>query len=139
MPSAVAKPQRSSSAQAQPPQLNNSIVISVRKSAPSYRLITWWQYRSSSLSCRAVKMAACSGVAKSDGSALHGDLQMNVQVIERDGHPEYAVLPWAQYQALLQAGGRACEVATVEVDANEPALSQLVTLREAKGLSAEQL
>ena len=28
---------------------------------------------------------------------------MNVQVIERDGEPEYAVVPWADYQALLQA------------------------------------
>ncbi|WNF48522.1 helix-turn-helix domain-containing protein [Pseudomonas sp. SG20056] len=64
---------------------------------------------------------------------------MNVQVIERDGQPEYAVLSWAQYQALLQAAGRAPEVAAVAVDASKPALSQLVTLREAKGMSAEQL
>lgn len=64
---------------------------------------------------------------------------MNVQVIERDGQPEYAVLPWAQYQALLQAAGRAPEVVAVAVDANKPALSQLATLREAKGMSAEQL
>jgi DNA-binding XRE family transcriptional regulator len=86
-------------------------------------------------------MTACSGVAESDGSALHGDLQMNVQVIERDGQPEYAVLPWSQYQALLQAAGRAPEVAAVAmaVDACKPALSQLTALREAKGMSAEQL
>ncbi|MDP2746589.1 helix-turn-helix transcriptional regulator [Pseudomonas sp.] len=64
---------------------------------------------------------------------------MNVQVIERDGQPEYAVLPWAQYQALLQAAGRAPEVVAVAVDACKPALSQLATLREAKGMSAEQL
>ncbi|MDX1299510.1 helix-turn-helix transcriptional regulator [uncultured Pseudomonas sp.] len=64
---------------------------------------------------------------------------MNVQVIERDGTPEYAVLPWAQYQALLQAAGHAPEVAPVEVDASKPALSQLTALREAKGLSVEQL
>lgn len=64
---------------------------------------------------------------------------MNVQVIERDGQPEYAVLPWAQYQALLQAAGCAPEVAVVAVDASKPALSQLATLREAKGMSAEQL
>lgn len=64
---------------------------------------------------------------------------MNVQVIERDGQPEYAVLPWAQYQALLQAAGRAPEVVAVAVDASKPALSQLATLREAKGMSAEQL
>ncbi|MFZ3154886.1 helix-turn-helix domain-containing protein [Pseudomonas sp.] len=67
---------------------------------------------------------------------------MNVQVIERDGQPEYAVLPWAQYQALLQAAGRAPEVAAVAavaVDACKPALGQLTALREAKGMSAEQL
>ncbi|WP_445939232.1 helix-turn-helix domain-containing protein [Pseudomonas sp.] len=66
---------------------------------------------------------------------------MNVQVIERDGQPEYAVLPWSQYQALLQAAGRAPEVAAVAVavDACKPALSQLTALREAKGMSAEQL
>lgn len=84
-------------------------------------------------------MTACSGVAESDGSALHGDLQMSVQVIERDGQPEYAVLPWAQYQALLQAAGRAPEVVAVVVEAGKPALSQLTALREAKGMSAEQL
>ena len=75
-------------------------------------------------------MAACSGVAESDGSALHGDLQMNVQVIERDGQPEYAVLPWAQYQALLQAAGRPAAVDAVVVAASKPALSQLLALRE---------
>lgn len=64
---------------------------------------------------------------------------MNVQVIERDGQPEYAVLPWAQYQALLQAAGRAPEVVAVVVEAGKPALSQLAALREAKGMSAEQL
>lgn len=64
---------------------------------------------------------------------------MNVQVIERDGEPEYAVLPWAQYQALLQAAGRPPAVVTEVADAPRPALSQLTALREAKGLSAEQL
>lgn len=28
---------------------------------------------------------------------------MNVQTITRDGQPEYVVLPWAEYRALLQA------------------------------------
>ncbi|MCK2097545.1 helix-turn-helix domain-containing protein [Thauera aromatica] len=28
---------------------------------------------------------------------------MNVQTITRDGKPEYVVLPWAEYRALLQA------------------------------------
>jgi DNA-binding XRE family transcriptional regulator len=68
---------------------------------------------------------------------------MNVQVIERDGKPEYAVLPWAQYQALLQAAGQVPEAAAVAavvaVEASKPTLSQLAALREAKGISAEQL
>ncbi|MBP8203072.1 MAG: helix-turn-helix transcriptional regulator [Pseudomonas sp.] len=69
---------------------------------------------------------------------------MNVQVIERDGAPEYAVLPWAQYQALLQAAGRAPQalavVAAAVVESQpKPSLNQLVALREVKGMSAEQL
>ncbi|MCE5363280.1 helix-turn-helix domain-containing protein [Pseudomonas anguilliseptica] len=64
---------------------------------------------------------------------------MNVQVIERDGEPEYAVLPWAQYQALLQAAGHAPDTAVAEAQGDTPALSQLTRLREAKGLTAEQL
>ncbi|MBS7689930.1 helix-turn-helix transcriptional regulator [Pseudomonas lalucatii] len=63
---------------------------------------------------------------------------MNVQVIKSDGEPQYAVLPWAEYQALLQAAGRVAPVAAPQV-AEAPALSQLARLREAKGLSAEQL
>ncbi len=64
---------------------------------------------------------------------------MNVQVIERDGEPEYAVLPWAQYQALLQAAGRTAPAAEQAGPEGRPPLSQLAALREAKGLSAEQL
>jgi transcriptional regulator with XRE-family HTH domain len=33
-------------------------------------------------------------------------------IIERDGHPEYAVLPWAEYQALLAAAAEGGEDAT---------------------------
>jgi DNA-binding XRE family transcriptional regulator len=68
---------------------------------------------------------------------------MQVQVIERDGEPEYAVLPWADYQALLKAAGQAPAAANsgpasapVQALAN---LQQLAALREAKGLSVEQL
>jgi DNA-binding XRE family transcriptional regulator len=64
---------------------------------------------------------------------------MNVQVIERDGQPEYAVLPWAQYQALLQAAGQVPKAAAAVADSNKPTLDQLAALREAKGMSAEQL
>ena len=67
---------------------------------------------------------------------------MNVQVIMRDGQPEYAVLPWAEYQALLQAAGGK-SVATSPVHAGAVAetaqLSQLSALRNARGMSAEQL
>lgn len=66
---------------------------------------------------------------------------MEVQVIMRDGEAEYAVLPWAQYQALLQAAGQAPAVVPT---ASEPVstsanLSQLKALREAKGLTIEAL
>jgi DNA-binding XRE family transcriptional regulator len=64
---------------------------------------------------------------------------MNVQVIEREGQPEYAVLPWEQYQALLQAAGRAPEVVAVTALGDKPSLSQLTALREAKGLTVEAL
>lgn len=64
---------------------------------------------------------------------------MNVQVIERDGEPEYAVLPWAQYQALLQAAGRPTAVEAEVTAGAQPNLSQLAALREAKALSVEQL
>ncbi|NQD95096.1 helix-turn-helix domain-containing protein [Pseudomonas sp. CrR25] len=63
---------------------------------------------------------------------------MNVQVIERDGEPEYAVLPWADYQALLQASGGVAQESGAAL-AETPALRQLTRLREAKGLSVEQL
>lgn len=62
---------------------------------------------------------------------------MNVQVIKRDGEPEYAVLSWADYQALLAAAGTP-EVAGPASVAASP-LSQLTRLREAKGLSVEAL
>ncbi|MBF2969440.1 XRE family transcriptional regulator, partial [Pseudomonas aeruginosa] len=42
---------------------------------------------------------------------------MNVQVITRDGEAEYAVLPWAEYQALLAAAGRPAASVAVETTA----------------------
>ncbi len=65
---------------------------------------------------------------------------MNVQVITRDGEPEYAVLPWDEYQALLRAAGRETQVN----DASQPPrdsqpLRQLRALREAQGRTAEDL
>ncbi|MEQ7917580.1 helix-turn-helix transcriptional regulator [Xanthomonas sp. WHRI 1810A] len=72
---------------------------------------------------------------------------MDLQVISRDGEPEYAVLPWAQYQALIQAAGlsgppitRVVEpVATAVADDELPGLDQLGPLRQAKGLEVAQL
>ncbi|WP_426141578.1 helix-turn-helix domain-containing protein [Pseudomonas sp. DWP3-1-2] len=74
---------------------------------------------------------------------------MDLQVISRDGEPEYAVLPWAQYQALLRAAGLSSkgtsepsaqpvsESGTAAVEL--PGLDQLATLRAAKGLEGAQL
>lgn len=65
---------------------------------------------------------------------------MSVQVITRDGEAEYAVLPWAEYQALLQAAGRATTALVLqETPAKAVALSELVALREAQGLSQADL
>lgn len=71
---------------------------------------------------------------------------MGIQVISRDGQPEYAVVPWEQYQALLAAAGQAPgaapaahKVAAEPADASLSALDQLASLREAKGLAPEQL
>jgi len=74
---------------------------------------------------------------------------MDLQVISRDGEPEYAVLPWAQYQALLQAAGvsraqsPAPVVEPVSAAAPEqgdlPGLDQLGPLRIAKGIELAQL
>lgn len=65
---------------------------------------------------------------------------MSVQVIMRDGVPEYAVLPWDEYQALLNALGQptaapAKAVAPVAL----PRFSELSAMREAKGISLETL
>ena len=40
---------------------------------------------------------------------------MNVQTINRDGKPEYVVLPWAEYQALLEAAEDAIDGALLDV------------------------
>ncbi|MBD8122736.1 helix-turn-helix transcriptional regulator [Pseudomonas lutea] len=80
---------------------------------------------------------------------------MDIQVISRDGEPEYAVLPWAQYQALLRAAGvsplqassSSVGAAPEPVGAANPApgvvdlpsFDQLGALREAKGLEVAQL
>lgn len=60
---------------------------------------------------------------------------MNLQVIARDGKPEYAVLPWEQYQQLLTDAGRTKPAADAP-----PALAnlrELQALREQAGLTLQ--
>ncbi|TDF81125.1 helix-turn-helix transcriptional regulator [Pseudomonas sp. H9] len=70
---------------------------------------------------------------------------MGIQVISRDGQPEYAVVPWEQYQALLKAAGQgepavvAHTPTTPPDNASLPSFSELARLREGKGLTPEQL
>jgi ribosome-binding protein aMBF1 (putative translation factor) len=71
---------------------------------------------------------------------------MDIQIIARDGEPEYAVLPWAQYQALLKAAGvteQPPREPTVRhaaaADQVLPGLDQLRSLREGKGIAIEAL
>ena len=71
---------------------------------------------------------------------------MDIQIITREGEPEYAVLPWAQYQALLKAAGQdlpapqaAPQRPAATPDPVLPGLDQLRSLREAKGIAIEAL
>ena len=71
---------------------------------------------------------------------------MDIQIIARDGEPEYAVLPWAQYQSLLKAAGinetpsrQAPEPLAASPDPILPGLDQLRSLREGKGIAIEAL
>ncbi|MBD8240231.1 helix-turn-helix transcriptional regulator [Pseudomonas fluorescens] len=70
---------------------------------------------------------------------------MDIQIISRDGEPEYAVLPWDQYQALLKAAGQQqpspTPPPTVQAapDQDLRVLADLRGLREAKGLAIETL
>ncbi|TDV60056.1 helix-turn-helix domain-containing protein [Pseudomonas sp. LP_7_YM] len=74
---------------------------------------------------------------------------MDLQVILRNGEPEYAVLPWAQYQALLQEAGVCgtpqptpavqCDDRDTAVSTDLPSFDQLASLRQAKGLDVVQL
>lgn len=66
---------------------------------------------------------------------------MNVQVIMRDGQPEYAVLPWAEYQALLHSVAGRSVPPPVQVGATPEmvSLSQLSALRSSRGMTTEEL
>ena len=70
---------------------------------------------------------------------------MDIQIISRNGEPEYAVLPWDQYQALLKAAGQQppTQAPSSTAQAAPPQdlrpLADLRGLREAKGLAIEVL
>ncbi len=62
---------------------------------------------------------------------------MNVQVIARDGKPEYAVLPWEQYLQLLKDAGR--EPAEVQQEQPLGNLRELKSLREQAMLTLDDV
>ena len=71
---------------------------------------------------------------------------MDLQIIKRNGEPEYAVLSWESYLALLKAAGFQEPLAEPDKDLQPPAaeqehpgLDQLRRLREHKGLALEAL
>lgn len=64
---------------------------------------------------------------------------MSVQIIMRDGEPEYAVVPWQDYQRLLgvkDAGGVMPSGMSPTV---LPRFADLAEVRNAKGMSQEAL
>ncbi|SEJ39670.1 helix-turn-helix domain-containing protein [Pseudomonas sp. NFR16] len=72
---------------------------------------------------------------------------MDLQVISREGKPEYAVLPWAQYQALLKAAGisdspqapSAAQPGGPAASDDFPSFDQVGVLRRTKGLELARL
>ena len=70
---------------------------------------------------------------------------MDLQIIKRNGEPEYAVLSWESYQALLKAAGLGEQAPpAIVTPPPEPAqalpgFDQVRVLREAKGLALEAL
>ncbi|AQW69518.1 helix-turn-helix transcriptional regulator [Pseudomonas putida] len=71
---------------------------------------------------------------------------MDIQVISRDGQPEYAVVAWEDYQALLKAAGQAPAntPASAPVQENDshaalPAFADVGAIRRDKGIAAEHL
>ena len=70
---------------------------------------------------------------------------MDIQIISRDGEPEYAVLPWDQYQALLKAAGQQQPapppISSLQATPDQALrpLTDLSGLREAQGLALETL
>lgn len=63
---------------------------------------------------------------------------MGIQVISRDGQPEYAVVPWEQYQALLKAAGQAPAEAVVGEPAMAAAAAQAIELPDHEHVTLTQ-
>ena len=53
---------------------------------------------------------------------------MKVQTVNRDGKPEYVVLPWAEYQALLEAAEDAIDGALLDAFRQKLATGQEETI-----------
>ncbi len=65
---------------------------------------------------------------------------MSVQIIMRDGVPEYAVLPWDEYQRLLGAQSIGSAVpATTNCPAALPRFDELAVIRDKKGMTQDAL
>lgn len=66
---------------------------------------------------------------------------MDVQIIWKQGEPDYAVLSWVDYQQLLSEAGRDAQGRKPVTAANSPAvpLSSLRRLREARSMTLEAL
>ena len=75
---------------------------------------------------------------------------MGVQVISRDGQPEYAVVPWAEYQRLLAAAAGSSVEQSPDIDVSRepaapaahvppPSFQRLRELRETQGVPLDSL
>lgn len=68
---------------------------------------------------------------------------MDIQVISRDGKPEYAVVPWERYQLLLAAAGMPppdnAVAPTSPPAPSLPAFGNLRELREGKAVALDSL
>lgn len=65
---------------------------------------------------------------------------MSVQIIMRDGVPEYAVIPWSEYQKLVGAQGTNTAVpAATHTPPALPSFGELAAIRETKGMSQDAL
>ncbi len=74
--------------------------------------------------------------------SMHEKKKTNVQMIMREGEVEYAVLPWADYLALLRAAGQAGEApraSEVPLATVPTGFAQLAALREEQKMSQDQL